>query len=173
MLLIDADMRRGVLNRILDARRDPGLSDFLAGRAELRRVIRPIVLRDGGTLDLIPTGILPENRPSSSAVRTCASCWKSTAAQYDAVLIDYPAAQLIRRRDGCLLLWLMAYCWWRVPKTASGALNFAAEQLRRAKVQVIGALLNDYDPSRDSRGEGKYDYYGPQQYAYTAEEAAR
>ena len=173
VLVIDADMRRGILNRIFDTRRDPGLSDYLAGRVELKRAIRPIHLKDGGTIDLIPTGIMPENPADLVGSSNMRKLVEGAAAEYDVVLIDTPplnlfadAVVLASLTDGVLLV-------ARAGKTATGALTFAAEQLRRARVQVLGALLNDYDPARDSRGEGKYDYYGPQQYAYATEKAAR
>src|SRR5262249_24019208 len=50
VLLIDADLRRGIINRVFGASRTPGLSDVIAGTTSLEAAVRGVPLGRGGEL---------------------------------------------------------------------------------------------------------------------------
>jgi tyrosine-protein kinase Etk/Wzc len=59
VLLIDADMRKGLLHRMIGGRPDNGLSELIAGQAQLSDVIRPV--NGVSNLMFIPRGKIPPN----------------------------------------------------------------------------------------------------------------
>src|SRR5213078_1526335 len=59
-LLVDGDIRRGVLHRRLSARRRPGLTDYLRGEVPLEAILQPTGCH---TLTLIGCGTRAHNAP--------------------------------------------------------------------------------------------------------------
>jgi tyrosine-protein kinase Etk/Wzc len=66
VLLVDADIRRGVQHRRFNARRRPGLSDFLRGDATLDAIVQPT---EHPSLGLIGCGVRATEAPERSAAR--------------------------------------------------------------------------------------------------------
>jgi len=171
-LLVDADMRRGVLNEVLGVRREPGLSNVLLGRAPLEDAIQRIELGEGVVLDFLPTGTLPPNPAELVGSERMRALLERLEASYDAVILDAPplnavtdAALLGTNADGVIVV-------ARAGVTDRAAVAFAMEQLRNVRAPVLGTVLNDIDVKR----ERYYGSYGALSYYYSyagAEEADR
>ncbi len=161
-LLIDADLRRGVLHGVFGVERDPGLTNVLAGSASITDAIRTIDLKESGTLDFMPTGPYPPNPAEILGSQRMKALLEALEERYDLILIDSApltvvtdAAVLGTKADGVVLV-------ARASFTEKGALTYSIEQLRNVRAPVLGAVLNDVDYRRDSRyysTYGKYGYY--------------
>lgn len=169
VLLVDADMRRGVINRVFGSNREPGLSDILQGTTSVEAALRRVDLGRAGSLHYLTTGALPHNPASlidSPAMRTLMERLKQ---HYDTIILDSPpinvvtnAALIGSHADGVVVV-------VRSGVTAVQALMFAMEQLRHVRAPVLGAVLNDIDFHRDAAYDGAYRFQGHRDRYYMAE----
>lgn len=164
-LVIDADLRRGVLNRAFDAPLEPGLANVLQGTASLKAALRKMevgetraimhYLTAGARADN-PTGLIESER-----MRTLI---REMSAEYDRIIIDTPpvnvvtdAALLGSWADGVILI-------ARAGVTERPALAYAVDQLRRVRAPLLGVVLNAIDFRRDSAYDNAYRYYDSEEY---------
>ncbi|HEX5385663.1 MAG TPA: polysaccharide biosynthesis tyrosine autokinase [Gemmatimonadales bacterium] len=158
VLLIDADLRAGVIHRLFDGAKGIGLAETLAGRVRLADAVRTVSLGPRGSLDVLGRGGRPSFPSSLLASRGMRELLEEAKAQYEVVVLDSPplnvvtdAALLASHVDGLILV---ARAW----VTDLDALGYAVEQLRSARAPALGVLLNDIDPRRDAVYDGAYRY---------------
>jgi capsular exopolysaccharide synthesis family protein len=163
VILIDADLRRPRVHRVLGISNVMGLSDVLRKHATIQEVAQPW----GNTkLMVITSGSLPPNPAevlSSERMRQVMDDLKDFA---DVVIIDSPpslladAAVLAARADGVLLV-------IQSNKTQLNAATAMIEQLRRVGAHVVGVALNRIN------ARNTFYYYGDlknySSYAYDVE----
>jgi tyrosine-protein kinase Etk/Wzc len=166
VLVIDADLRRGVLHRLLGARRKPGLSDLLVGTVKLGEAIQTVDAGENARVGVIGTGLLPPNPAELLGSGRMKDLLQQLEPLYDAILIDCAPLNLFTdaavagtQADGVLLV-------ARAGKTSGGELAYSMDQLRNVRVPVLGVVLNDFNFKRDARYAGAY-YYAPD-YSYSA-----
>ena len=157
-LLVDADLRRGTLAAALGVRPPFGLIHLLAGAVAGVDAVVACEPEAGVSLDFVSSGgVVPDagRRLTTPALRELIEEWRDA---YDAVVIDSPplgavsdAAVLARLCDGVLLV-------AREDVTPADVLARATEELRRARVPVLGAVLNDADAARDT-AYAAHEYY--------------
>jgi capsular exopolysaccharide synthesis family protein len=169
VVLIDGDLRRGIVNRIFGAQREPGLSNVLDGSTPLEGALRRVDLGRVGSLHYITTGTLPHNPAAVLGSKAMGELLLRLREHYDTVIIDSPpinvvtdAALLGQYADGVVVV-------VRSGVTAVQALTFAMEQLRHVRAPVLGAVLNDIDFHRDAAYDGAYRFYGHRDRYYMAE----
>jgi len=172
VLLVDADLRRGILNSVFGVEREPGLSNVLLAGTDVAQAIRQIDLGESGVLDFLPTGIMPPNPSELLSSPRMYNLLQRLKEIYDAIILDAPplnlvtdAALLGTNADGVLLV-------ARANKTEKGGLHFAMEQLRNVRAPVLGAILNDVDFRRDTRYGGRYGSYGAYYQYYYGSDAS-
>jgi tyrosine-protein kinase Etk/Wzc len=163
VLLVDCDLRRGLLHTVFEGPREPGLTNLLWGQVSFEDARRRIAVDPDGVLDYLTTGGLPPNPTSlveSPTMRNLLTWWRD---QYDYVILDTPpvnvitdAALLGAHADGVVLV-------ARAGVTHATSLGYALEQLRRVRAQVLGVVLSDIDFSRDAAYDPTYRYH---QYSY-------
>jgi tyrosine-protein kinase Etk/Wzc len=166
VLLVDSDLRRGVLHKVFKVPKRPGLSNVLVEDLETEAVIHSVTIDTDVHLDVMTSGTYPPNPAEllgSSRLRTVLD---GLAKRYDVVLIDSPpltvvtdAAVVAPLVDGVLVV-------ARASQTEVGALEFAMMQLRNVNARVKGTVLNDL--SLNDRRYGSQGYY-----AYTYEYTKR
>lgn len=151
VLVIDADMRRGSLDKVFAIPREPGLSTVLVGAATADTVIQRLHLEGAGALDLLTSGTYPPNPSELFSSRRMTELIEYCAKAYDIAILDAPpitlvtdAAILGRLAGGVILV-------VRAGATQKGALSYAMEQLRNVNAPLIGTVLNDFDFQRDAR----------------------
>jgi succinoglycan biosynthesis transport protein ExoP len=164
VLLVDCDMRRGLVHSIFEVPREPGLTNVLWGQMNFEQARGRIAVGEHATIDYLTTGTLPPNPSSlveSDAMRNLLECWRE---EYDGVIIDTPpvnvitdAALLGAHADGVVLV-------ARAGVTHAAALGYALEQLRRVRAQVLGVLLSDIDFAREATYDPTYKYHRYEQY---------
>lgn len=153
VLLIDADMRGGNINRYFGVSASPGLSEAILG-GSVDQIIRRQVA--GSNLDFLPKG----SKPGSPAGALMSSRFQALldefSGSYDAVVVDAPPllavadAAIIARYAGTTLFAV------RYGRHTSAEIVEAERRLLNARVQISGVLLNDV-PQRSL----KYgSYYG-------------
>jgi capsular exopolysaccharide synthesis family protein len=163
VLLVDCDLRRGLLHSVFEGPREPGLTNLVWGQVSFEDARRRIAVGPDGVLDYLTTGALPPNPTSlveSSTMRNLLTWWRD---EYDHVILDTPpvnvitdAALLGAHADGVVLI-------ARAGVTQAASLGYALEQLRRVRAQVLGVVLSDIDFSRDAAYDPTYRYH---QYSY-------
>ncbi|MDQ6828567.1 MAG: polysaccharide biosynthesis tyrosine autokinase [Gemmatimonadota bacterium] len=165
-LLIDADLRRAVLDKVFKVPRAPGLTDVLVGQKKLIEVVRQTHIAN---LSVIGSGQFPPNPAELLGSAAMREALREATEHFDIVLLDSPpllavtdAAVLATMVDGAILV-------VRVGSTAKTAVRRAAAQLQNVAGRVIGAVLNDVD-FRSAAFGGTYGYY---YYYYYGQEAGR
>ena len=152
-LVVDADLRRAVLDRTFGVNRSPGLSEVAAGMATFADAIQPTEVE---RLFVLASGAFPPN-PSellgSDAMRDVIAEAKS---RFDVILFDSPpvlavtdAAVLSTMVDGTILV-------VRAGSTAREAVRRTLAQLRAVHGRLLGGVMNGVD----ARGAGRYGGYG-------------
>jgi capsular exopolysaccharide synthesis family protein len=172
-LLVDADLRRGILNNVFDVPREPGLTTILTGKCGIADAIRKIDLGESGALDFLPSGGYPPNPAEILGSQRMRSLIEAIEERYDLIIIDSApltvvtdAAVLGTKADGVLLV-------TRANHTEKGALSYAMEQLKNVRATVLGCVINDVDFRRDSRYYSTYGKYGYYYHYYYADNEKR
>jgi capsular exopolysaccharide synthesis family protein len=138
VLLIDADMRRPRVDRVLELKRSPGLSELLDGAVSFEQVVH----RTEENLDVLTSGAVPQN-PTELLSSTAFDLLFSRAKKaYDLVLIDAPillavsdALLLSGRVDGVLIV-------HKPGSVDRKALTKMSEDLRRMDANLLGVIFN-------------------------------
>jgi polysaccharide biosynthesis transport protein len=150
VLLIDGDIRRGQIHRLLDVPRVPGLTDFLAKRVGPEEIIRETAY---ASLDLIPSGTRMEAGPELLGSPLMGPFVRDLRSSYDVILLDSPPFGagvdpfVLSTLTGAALI---------VLRNGQSDREFAQaklELLDRLPVRILGAVLNDVPAT------GAYKYY--------------
>src|SRR5215469_5574855 len=154
VLLVDADLRRPGLERMLGLRPKGGLSTLISGVEKAEDVIHPFT--DVPNLWVLPSGPIPPQPAEllgSDVMRNHISRWRD---EFDHVVIDSPpclsvtdAVVLSTSVDRILLV-------ARYGQTSKPALRRACGLLMQVNARVLGVVLNAFD----QRADGYYYYYG-------------
>ena len=168
VLLVDADLRRGILHGVFHQEREPGLANVLLEAIPIEEAVRKVRIGDRVTLDFLSCGILPPNPAELLGSERMRSLLERLEAAYDVVILDAPplnvvtdAALLGTNADGVIVV-------ARAGRSEKAALSYAIEQLRNVRADVLGTVLNDIDYRRDATYYGKYGSYGYYQYYYSS-----
>ncbi len=155
-LLIDADVRRGRVHRLLGGNRRPGLTDYLGGVAALEQVIKAT---QHHSLHQIASGSRRQDGPELLQSAAMASLVADLRSHYEVLIIDSPP---IGVGADALALATLAGNLVLVIRTGSTNRELAETKLDlifRLPVRLLGAILNDV-PAR-----GVYKYYGSAYYS--------
>ena len=155
VLLIDCDLRRPKLARLLRKSAPAGLSNVL-----LNPKLLPEALMFSGIerLDLILSGDIPPNPSELLGSARMTELLRRLREHYDYILLDTPPVNLVtdavvlaRRSDGVLFV-------VRANKSERGAVSYAVEQLGYAQAKILGFVLDDVSGGGSGYGYGKYKY---------------
>ncbi len=155
VLLIDCDLRRPKLARLLRKSAPAGLSNVL-----LNPKLLPEALMFSGIerLDLILSGDIPPNPSELLGSARMTELLRRLREHYDYILLDTPPVNLVtdavvlaRRSDGVLFV-------VRANKSERGAVSYAVEQLGYAQAKILGFVLDDVPGGGSGYGYGKYKY---------------
>lgn len=154
ILLVDGDLRRGVLHRYFGIGAQPGLADVLARKAELDAAVQRT---EDPNLDVLAAGATPRNPAELLASPALEQVLAELGQRYKVVIVDTPPVlavndgALVGRHAGVNLLVL------RSGRHPVGDVEYAVSQLVRSGVSVRGAVLNDLRASLGRYGrQGRY-----------------
>ncbi len=138
-LLLDADLRKGSVSRLLGIAAGPGLTDILTGEASVDSAIVAGAI-DG--LDVLPSGPLPPNPAELLGAERMGSLLATLAERYDRVLVDSPPVLAVS--DPCILAQQLdaALVVIRASQTGRRALLDAVERLSDVGGDVLGVVVN-------------------------------
>jgi capsular exopolysaccharide synthesis family protein len=149
-IVIDGDIRRGLLHRVLNAKRKPGLIDHLGGNAGREDIIQKT---DFPQLSFIGCGQRTPNGPELLSSPAMGQLITSLRSRFDVILVDSaPMAAgvdpyVLGTLTGNLLLVM------RTGVTDRELAQAKIDLLDRLPVRVLGAVLNDVEAG------GAYRYY--------------
>ena len=155
VLLIDCDLRRPKLARLLDKSASAGLSNLLLDPSLLESAILP-----GGTprLDVILSGDIPPNPSELLGSARMSALITQLREKYDYILLDTPPVNMVTdavvlapKSDGVLFV-VRAGQSERVP------VMHAVEQLGYAQAKILGFVLDDVTAGDGCYGYSKYKY---------------
>ncbi len=167
VLLIDCDMRRPKLARLIKQSAKVGLSNLIMDPKLLGEAIRHTEVRG---LDVILAGNIPPNPSELLGSARMQRLLEELRGNYDYIFLDSPpvnvvtdAVVLAPKSDGVLFL-------VRANQSEQGSVIHAVEQLEYAKTKILGFVLNDADLESSHYGHrkaykryfryGEYGYYG-------------
>jgi len=162
VLVIDADMRKGTLHKVLGVTQANGLSDVLVGKLDLRAAIHPV---DGlDNMHYMTRGDIPPNPAELLMHPRFLQMLETVAKEYDLVIVDTPPilavtdAALVATHAGSSLL--VTRFGLNQPKE----ILLTMQRFEQNGVQVKGAIFN----AVEKRATGYYSYG---YYEYAAKEA--
>jgi len=139
VLLVDADLRRGVLHKHFSVTSQPGFAEVLTGQIPWASAIVQTAVPN---LHLIPSGVLPRSRGSDPFATQINTFLKAIAGQYDYYLFDTApvmaaddVSNLAPHVDGLIMVVRSRFTSGRVAQAALDLLH-----LRRVK--VMGLVFN-------------------------------
>jgi len=141
IVIVDADLRRPRVHKVLGIPNDLGLSSFLSGNAEVGEI-----LQESGIPDLlvVTSGPLPPNPSELLASKALDTFLEKLdeLGTFDHVFFDSPpllqmadAVLLANRMDATILV-------TREGRTTHQALASGAKRLRQSRARILGAVLN-------------------------------
>ncbi len=154
-LLIDADFRRPVLHSVFGLKKEPGVTNYLAGKASLDAVLKRSSVEG---LDVVTCGVTPPN-PSELLV---SDKMKEFVAQlknrYQMVLFDTPP--VIAVTDAVVLSLLLdgVVIVASAGQTSHQGLARAKSLLENVDAKILGAVLNKIQ-AKSAYGSYHYYYY--------------
>lgn len=165
-LLIDADMRRPGLSRLLEIRGQGGLSEVLRAESDVAGMARErIVQTDVPLLEVLPCGPRILNAGMLLSMPTLSDLLDWAVSEYDQVIVDCPptlpvsdAAIVGRYVDGMLFL-------MNPDKTHRRSVVRAVDQLRGMDLKIVGVVANT-SLNEEKSGYGYQYGYG---YGYTSD----
>ncbi|WP_370458945.1 polysaccharide biosynthesis tyrosine autokinase [Aggregicoccus sp. 17bor-14] len=161
VLLVDADMRKGLLHRYFGGSRDSGLSELIRGAVNMATAVRSTPTPN---VSFLPTGTLPPNPSELLASERFKDLLGRLQADFDVVLIDAPPilavtdAAILARFAGVNLMVI------RSGLHPMRELTAAVSRMEQNGTRPQGFVFNDVPVRPEGYGLGRYGYH--YQYEY-------
>jgi capsular exopolysaccharide synthesis family protein len=158
VLLVDGDLRRGGLHRLLDLPQKPGLSELLSRETTLDKVLTPTPMKN---LSFVPSGRLTSSSGELFLSPVMDRFLKQVETEFDHVIVDGvpvfaadDSTSLGPKMDGVVFVVRGSF-------TRARMARHALELLRQRQVKILGVVFNQADASARDYGYYKYrEYYG-------------
>jgi len=163
VLLVDADMRKGYLNKLFRMDVSNGLSDLLAGKIDLATATHSTEVEN---LHVITRGQIPPNPSELLMHSNFTQFLEKISSQYDLVIIDTPPilavtdAALVGRQAGTSLIVA------RFGVNAAKEIQVTKRRFEQNGIVIKGAIFNAVERKASAYGYGSYSYY---QYEYASD----
>ncbi|MDC7799928.1 polysaccharide biosynthesis tyrosine autokinase [Stenotrophomonas geniculata] len=163
VLVIDADMRKGTLHKILGVSHQKGLSDLLGGKLSVDDVIHPVSGLDN--MHYMVRGDIPPNPAELLMHPRFAQLLQEMSGKYDLVIVDTPPIlavtdpALVATHAGSSLLVT------RFGVNQAKEIELTLQRFEQNGVQIKGAIFN----AVEKRATGYYSYG---YYEYKSDEKA-
>jgi polysaccharide biosynthesis transport protein len=158
VLLVDGDLRKGVLHKLIKLQRGPGLAEALASGRDFRDVVQSNCIAN---LDFIGTGLIARHSGDLLLDRRFDEMMVQWRQDYNYVVLDSSpvfatddATTLAPKVDGTLFVVRNGY-------SRLGQVKQALEQLYLRNAKVLGVVFNQADNSDRSYYYKYAEYYSP------------
>ncbi|SBT08624.1 Capsular exopolysaccharide family [Candidatus Accumulibacter aalborgensis] len=154
IVIVDADLRRGHINKEFGVGRVTGISEYIAGQATLTDIVKPTQIPN---LSIVTTGQIPPNPSELLMHQRFETLLAELGQLFDTIIVDAPPvlavsdAAIIGRLVGATLIVA------RAGKHPIQELEQAVKRLNQAGVQVKGFVFNDLNTERQRY---RYGYKG-------------
>ncbi len=142
VLLIDCDLRRPMLHAVFGYNKEPGITNYLVGRAIVDDIIRISPIRN---LDIITSGTIPPNPSELIGSQRMKEFLAEMQTRYDLILLDTPPviavtdAQIVSTLvDGMILVVSSGVTQTELAKRAK-------DLILKVGGKIIGLVLNNFD----------------------------
>ena len=154
VLLIDADMRRPSLARLLIEKPAPGLSNVLAGLSSETEAIRPNIYEN---LDVLLSGEMPPNPSELLGSENMQKLLERMEKRYDYILVDLPPVGVVS--DACVIANSLDGVLFLVRQnvTERDAIKYSIKQLELSGANLMGFVFNGAQTEGKSYSD-KYRY---------------
>lgn len=153
VLLIDADMRRPTLARLLNSPASPGLSNVLAGLASEREAVHKSAYAN---LDVMFAGDIPPNPSELLGSKKMREILENLSDKYDYILVDTPPVNVVT--DTCVVANMLHGVLYLVRKDKADRASVirGVNQLELTGARLLGFVMNGADASVDKRYVSEY-----------------
>ncbi len=155
VILVDLDLRRPMVHKIIGIDKEIGISDFLMDKStKIETVIKKTNVNN---LDVITSGIIPPNPSELLASKRMDEAIENLKEKYDYILFDSPPviavtdSMVMANKVDMLILAI------RVDQADKNVVKRAKELLENIKVDIAGVVINGIQPHR---------YYNSYEYNY-------
>ena len=156
VIILDCDMRRPQIHKLFGIVKEHGVSNLLVGSSNAGEAIIHTRIPN---LDVIPCGSIPPNPSELLGSTRMVTLLNALRKRYAHILIDSPpstavtdAVVLSKSVDGVILV-------IRAGDTAREIVKNGVAQFGAVGANILGAVLNGVDMSRDSYYYYQYYYY--------------
>ena len=157
VLLVDADLRRPVINTLFRQPATPGLSSYLVGDALLDAVIQKTAMPN---LSIVASGPTPPNPAELVGSRRMREFLDAVSERFDMVLFDSPpvlavsdVGALVPMVDG-----VAASRRERIDRAPGGCAG-RRRPIQAVQGRIVGAVLNRFNASAQGYSRRYYDRY--------------
>lgn len=159
VVLVDVDLRRPSLHRVMGTNNDAGLTDLLTSHDDFETVIMPTGI---DRLAFIPSGRIPPSPTELLGSSRMQEVLSQLAEAFDVVVLDAPP--VLGLADAPVLAALAQGTIFVVEANRGrrGATKTALRRLQASHGFLLGAVLTKFD----ARKNGAYGYYGYDYYQY-------
>ncbi len=164
VLLIDVDMRKGYLHKVLDTDDKYGLSDLLIQRCTFQQALQQTEVEN---LHFIPRGQIPPNPSELLMHPNFTNLLEKASGEFDLVILDTPPllavtdAAIVGRQAGTSLIVT------RFGKNAPREIELTIRRFEQNGIELKGAIFNGVERrASDYYGNGAYANY---QYEYLSD----
>lgn len=155
VLVIDCDLRRPKIARLMQLNAKVGLSNLLMD-PKLKK--EAIIASGIENLDILLSGSIPPNPSELLGSQRMRELLQELRESYDYIFLDSPPINLVTdtvvlapESDGVLFL-------VRADKSEKGAVAYGVRQLEYSKTKILGFILNGVDMEKTHYGKKKYGY---------------
>lgn len=154
VVIVDADLRRGHINKEFGLSREIGVSEYVAGSASVDNIVKPTSIEN---LWVITTGQIPPNPSELLMHLRFEELLENLSERFDTVIVDAPPilavsdAAIIGRHVGATLMVA------RAGRHPIRELEQAVKRLHQSGVHVKGFVFNDLNTDRQRY---RYGYKG-------------
>jgi len=165
VLLVDTDLRRPVIHSIFGFNKEPGLTNYLVGRAQFDDIVRHSPIEN---LDVITSGTIPPNPSELIGTQKMKEFLDEIRSKYDIVLHDSPPViavtdpqVLSKMTDGVIIVISSG-------QTQIELAERAIESIKKVNSKIVGFVLNNLDVQNTFGSY--YKYYRYYNYYYESKE---
>lgn len=162
VLLVDADLRRPLVHKVLGMEKSPGLSDLIRNKIDIEGVVRNWMDSD---LKVVTAGNIPPNITEVVGSKRITSILDELRKEHELVIVDAPpliiadSYNLATKVDGVILVMVPGDTTEEQAKTVK-------EQLDRSNAHLLGIVFNKIS---EENAHSYYDYqyrslYSPKYY---------
>jgi capsular exopolysaccharide synthesis family protein len=155
VLIIDCDLRKPAVHKVLGIDHVVGLSTYLTGRGEMDDVIQKLPIQN---LAVLTSGRIPPNPAEMISSTKMKEMLRLLGERYDHIVIDSPP--LLKVTDPVILSTLVDGVILVVHggKSTRDMLRRTRQELSVAGARIFGVVLNNVDTYQETYASYYYDY---------------